>query len=873
MFTTNAIDATNDGNGTSSALAAVASAPYAEFKDMPGKQGIAELLAAQDLPSHTVNLTDIELRPTATGFEDLLAQKNPFILQPSFQHAWEIFSNHPSGQSGDEDEKHQKPDEQFIEANANDLSDLLRIINGEKVPTGIPRSTGHTIKPGRIHFSNSSGKIYAHACPTDGEPKFAIPTGARHTWLDQHKYDLSQQYINVDDVHIITVPDGSIALAIRNNKPVILMPGRHVYYDKNFKFGKNHFFSLKENNIIHIDEPILDNLSLIFINPDEIGLGTKAGVPMIMAPGLHICGNNFIFEKSYKVDSIMGLGDGDDEADEKHTDTLKHHRIQSGVLEIVRIPNSHYGFATVNGDPKVLQPGLHVINSANFAFSKMVKQTQACIDYSNLHILRIRNGEYGLAWIGQKALLIPPGEYIFDDPKFQLDKTIKQAETIVQHGDINLLRVPTGTQAFAYIDGKAHRFTEGMHAFRHASCTIDPQNVVSTTSENFVFGNMAIFNAPPGEAIVYSIGGQIEVLDSGKRIEIDELNDKPVKFLTKIDLRQRNLKLHKQAMLTAENLSVEVSAQVMYRVTDPIKFARSAPQVNFSDELDRTVDGHVREVLAGVAFSSVVSGAGEGGKVQRSLHNSSHKEEDEKADLAPGEKVQQNRKNIYAEIQDKVSTDVAAWGIEIVSVTIGEIDPGEEYRDQQAKMVQSLRDQENQVRIAAAKLETARKQQDVDIMEAESDAKAESAKLIIQANAQLQAAELRLKAAEIDAQTKAQQAEGANALLSGPSLMMARFDKLAQIVSAAASAQPPRIMMGASSGDSSSLVQSLLPLLMAQMSQLMSPSGDDVTASASTANTLNRSLISLTTPASQQQVQDHDEKPDKGKPTPQRLNQ
>ncbi len=787
-------------------------APSAEevviLHDHEYPEQVAQLLERQDLSEYTVKMEAIELKPTAGSIEELIDGDNNYMLAPQFSDSKELFE-----QLGAEAPMEGLGDlaETFFKPNGNKLEDLLNAVNGNQPNSSIPLSTAHSIRPGRIHFSSDNGRVYAYACAPDGKTYYAVPKGLRHSWLN-NTHNLNEKYIRVQDMHIIRIPEGRVGLALYNNNPIVLLPGRHGFYSKNFAFDPQHIFNLQGLQQVIVEADILSNIVIVNVSPEEIGLGRQNGQPVLLAPGLHVKTRHFQFDRTIKVDDLLSLGNGNDEKK-----VLEKHCINHGVLEIVMIPPSYRGFATLHGHPVVLKSGLHVINDASFAFSKMCERSDDVNTYSNINLIRIRNGQFGLAWIGAKALLLPPGEYIFNDARFKLDRVVNQSDQVIHHGDIHVFRVNQGVIAFARQDGIARCYSSGTYALTHPSFTLSVGDFVSTAITQFVFDNMAIFNAPPGKALVYTLGGEIKILPPGKHERINEDNQQPVLFREEIDLRQRVLLLDKQGLLTKDSQPIDVSAQVIFRVTDPDKFVTNAPVDDFGDELEKIVDAHVREAISGILFSSVCSSAGEGSAPEVALLGGSRRDaEAEHKGEAVGEHI--DRADLYSSILQKVRADTACWGIEVANVTIAKIDPGQAFREQQVEMSRLLREEQNKVRIAQAKQLAASTSNQTLVDRAKAEAQARREQAVIEAQTRLDAVRIDAEAAELEAKAAQTRAQANQAVFTGGNLQMKQMEEFTRMIQAMQGVAVPGIVVNAGDGASSTpTLQSLLPMLMMQM--------------------------------------------------------
>jgi acetyl/propionyl-CoA carboxylase alpha subunit len=104
----------------------------------------------------------------------------------------------------------------------------------------------------------------------NGQQEIAGP--GRHFLGWNTKWDgsaiaLNQKHIHHKNITIATIPQGQIGIAIDNNRPVVMLPGRHAFNSSLFVFkGDGSLFSL--------NQPVIKQcgIAIITIKSNQVGL-------------------------------------------------------------------------------------------------------------------------------------------------------------------------------------------------------------------------------------------------------------------------------------------------------------------------------------------------------------------------------------------------------------------------------------------------------------------------------------------------------------------------------------------------------------------------------------------------------------------------
>ena len=80
-----------------------------------------------------------------------------------------------------------------------------------------------------------------------------------------------------------------------------------------------------------------------------------------------------------------------------------------------------YGAALMDGEPVFLKSGIHAICNASFQFHKLFQRTEGLIKFDNLHIIQVRPNQLGLAWEGNRPIIVGPGIWTKNSPIFSFE--------------------------------------------------------------------------------------------------------------------------------------------------------------------------------------------------------------------------------------------------------------------------------------------------------------------------------------------------------------------------------------------------------------------------------------------------------------------
>ncbi len=143
------------------------------------------------------------------------------------------------------------------------------------------------------------------------------------------------------------------------------------------------------------------------------------------------------------------------------TDETIH--VNSTAFWIITIKEGEYGLATDQGKPIILGPGIHIINNSFFNLEKRVKQTESVITHQTLHRVIIPQGIRGVALDGDLPVLLAPGIYTRVSPVFKFLRALPVDEQVVDLSPFLVITVFTSQIGIAYKRGMLHVLPPGTH--------------------------------------------------------------------------------------------------------------------------------------------------------------------------------------------------------------------------------------------------------------------------------------------------------------------------------------------------------------------------------------------------------------------------
>merc|ERR1719499_939354 len=103
---------------------------------------------------------------------------------------------------------------------------------------------------------------------------------------------------------------------------------------------------------------------------------------------------------------------------------MKEDRMQFGTINFVRVRPDFLGLATENGKPVLLLPGQHLFNEPNFELQSFANVNENRIASGPLNLIRVPPSQLGLATLAKQPLILDAGLHFIYSPGFEWQKAV-----------------------------------------------------------------------------------------------------------------------------------------------------------------------------------------------------------------------------------------------------------------------------------------------------------------------------------------------------------------------------------------------------------------------------------------------------------------
>lgn len=281
---------------------------------------------------------------------------------------------------------------------------------------------------------------------------FELTKKNNDTWY----YEQTEQYIRHGIVHILRIPQGKFAKIWFGQEPLIL-PARtepYVVMDAQFNLvtdkKDNFLFDISEQYIEHGNKHILRIPQGKYA---KIWVGNKPYILMAQEDPIFIDDPLFKLETGSQGEFLF------DQTDAVISHGTQHIiRVPQGKYAKVWVGNEPHILMSQDFPFYIDNPVFKLEPNKTGGF--LFDQTDPYISHGTHNILRVPDGQIAKVWNGPQALLLEKGEYYFKDPKFRLvpneygGSFFDATDKLITHGTQKRVIPQTGEVGISYKNGK-----------------------------------------------------------------------------------------------------------------------------------------------------------------------------------------------------------------------------------------------------------------------------------------------------------------------------------------------------------------------------------------------------------------------------------
>ena len=128
---------------------------------------------------------------------------------------------------------------------------------------------------------------------------------------------------------------------------------------------------------------------------------------------------------------------------------MKEDQMRFGTMSVVRVRPGFVGLATENGKPVLLLPGQHLTNEPNFELQAFADINEPRIVNGPLNLIRVPPSELGLATLNKQPVILDAGLHYIYSPGFEWRSTVSVNRNVISNGPVSIVRIPPGFVGFA----------------------------------------------------------------------------------------------------------------------------------------------------------------------------------------------------------------------------------------------------------------------------------------------------------------------------------------------------------------------------------------------------------------------------------------
>jgi len=222
-----------------------------------------------------------------------------------------------------------------------------------------------------------------------------------------------------------------------------------------------------------------------------------------------------------------------------------------------------------------------------------------CYVYCNSKL--IDQGQYGFCNVNGRVTLMTPGWHLLSSPTTSFIEAVDVKENKICVGPVSIIRVPQGSVAFAFNDGKPEVLLPGRHARKTASFQYSA--TYSLADELIVFGTIKFLTVRSGGVRVCYEKGKVCVLVPGRYV----INSPSFTISTLILTQQQNLRFSKHPVMLDGGINLLVEGLLTFKVEDVEKLIHELGDNDLRRAVEDVTKAELSRVFATVHLEQLVT--------------------------------------------------------------------------------------------------------------------------------------------------------------------------------------------------------------------------------------------------------------------------
>lgn len=394
-----------------------------------------------------------------------------------------------------------------------------------------------------------------------------LAAGRRRIWDPQRKLlrteSINATLIQMPQLTIVRVQPGEIGLALRLGSPVVLEEGRHMLAAPEWSFVGVH-----DATADTVSWPQCPAVKIVRVRPGKIAFIKEHGTPKVLESR----------KRPYELQApaqvlvrIQGL---------LQEDVLKFD--MEGSLDVVRVRPGNVALAWHNGSPRVLRAAetLYELRAPAWQFVKLADSMQSRIsldDKNSLDIVRVLPGKLGLCYEAGQPRVLPtmPEPYVLRKPQSQFVALVDQHTEHISLGSLQILTIATGRRGVVWINGQAQILEEGQAVLNEENFEYGGSAEVG--EKDCSLGPFRFVTVGSGEVGKKLTQGRLVILEPG----MHKLNAAEGEtFHGFISVQQQVMKVAKLSVTTLDNVELRVDAVLTWAVSNPERAIRDVQNLH-----------------------------------------------------------------------------------------------------------------------------------------------------------------------------------------------------------------------------------------------------------------------------------------------------